>query len=170
MMPTSITKPMRDTTLSSTPAISRMIKPPVKARGIVNMTMNGDFSDWNCATITRYTSRMPSASISSSWLMASMMVSFSPSNSAVTPSGSASASTAFMAAADTLVTLYPSATVAVAVMQRRCSMRLMVFMLTVRSTVATSPSRKLSPEPDAAVEPPVEPIELAEKPIDPPIE
>ena len=47
MTPTSITNPIRDTTLSSTPPMSRIRKPPVKARGMVNMTMNGDFSDWN---------------------------------------------------------------------------------------------------------------------------
>ena len=105
MTPTSITKPMRDTTLSSTPLTSKMIKPPVKARGMVNMTINGDFRDWNWATITRYTSRMPSTSISSSCCMASMMVSFSPLNSVVTPSGRVSLSTARMASADTLVTL-----------------------------------------------------------------
>ena len=47
MMPTSITKPMRDTTLSSMPEISRARKPPVKASGTVNRTMKGDSRLWN---------------------------------------------------------------------------------------------------------------------------
>ena len=39
--------------LISMPQISRAIKPPVKARGMVNMTINGDFMDWNWATMIR---------------------------------------------------------------------------------------------------------------------
>ena len=68
--------------------MSRARKPPVKARGMVNMTMNGDFRDWNWATMIRYTSTTPSSSISSSCPMASMICSFSPLNSTVTVSGS----------------------------------------------------------------------------------
>ena len=94
MTPTSITKPMRDTTLSSIPEISRARKPPVKASGMVNMTISGERSDWNCATITRYTSSTPSPSISSSWPMASMMASFSPLNRAVMPCGRSTPATA----------------------------------------------------------------------------
>ena len=105
MMPTSITKPIRLMTDTSIPAISRARKPPVKASGMVNMTMNGDFSDWNCATMMKYTSTTPSSSISSSWLMASMICSFSPLNSAVTPSGSVRPLTACCAAEVTWVTL-----------------------------------------------------------------
>ncbi len=53
MMPVSMMKPMRDTTLTSMPQSSRARKPPVKASGIVNMTMKGDLRDWNWATMTR---------------------------------------------------------------------------------------------------------------------
>ena len=52
------------------------------------MTMNGDFRDWNWATMIRYTSTTPSSSISISWVMAFMICSFSPLNSTVTVSGS----------------------------------------------------------------------------------
>ena len=105
MTPTSITKPIREMTLTSTPASSRARKPPVKARGMVNMTISGERSDWNWATITRYTSTMPSSSISSSCRMASMMASFSPWKAAVTPWGSSAWPMTFSAAEVTLVTL-----------------------------------------------------------------
>ena len=76
-------------TLTSPPASSRARKPPVKARGMVNMTISGERRDWNWATITRYTSTMPSSSISSSCRMASMMASRRPqstSSKMTTPS------------------------------------------------------------------------------------
>ena len=85
MTPTSITKPIREMTLTSTPASSRARKPPV--------------------TITRYTSTMPSSSISSSCPIASMMASFSPWKAAVTPWGSSAWPMTFSAAEVTLVTL-----------------------------------------------------------------
>ena len=37
--------------------------PPVNASGIVNITINGDFNDWNCATIIRYINTIASAII-----------------------------------------------------------------------------------------------------------
>ena len=64
MMPTSMTKPIRAMTLISVPVSSRARKPPVKASGMVNMTMKGSRRDWNWATMTKYTSTMPSSSIS----------------------------------------------------------------------------------------------------------
>ena len=88
MIPTSMTKPIRLMTDTSIPTASSAKKPPVNASGMVNMTMNGDFSDWNCATIMRYTSTTPSSSISISCPMASMICSFSPLYSTVTPWGS----------------------------------------------------------------------------------
>ena len=115
----------------------------MKARGMVNMMMKGSRRDWNWATMTKYTSTMPSSSISSTWPMASMICSFSPLNSMVAPSGSSMASTALVTWSDTRVTFLPSAMPAVTVTQRRCWSRLMVFRLTVFSTVATSFSRKL---------------------------
>ena len=87
------------------PEISSAMKPPVKASGMVNITMNGDFRDWNCATMMRYTSTTPSSSISSTCPIASMICSLSPLNSTVTPSGSASGATACCTADVTLVTL-----------------------------------------------------------------
>ena len=105
MTPTSITKPTRDTTLTSMPASSRARKPPVKARGMVNMTINGERRDWNWATITRYTRTMPSSSISSSCSMASIMASFSPWKEAVMPWGRSTSAIAVWAAVVTLVTL-----------------------------------------------------------------
>ena len=80
MIPVSITKPMREMTLISMPHSSSAMNPPVKASGMVNMTIKGDFRLWNWATITRYTSRMPRTSINSSCCTASMIVSFSPVN------------------------------------------------------------------------------------------
>ena len=62
MMPTSITKPMRLMTDTSMPESSSARKPPVKASGMVNITINGAFRDWNCATMMRYTSTTPSSS------------------------------------------------------------------------------------------------------------
>ena len=120
MMPTSMTKPMREMTLSSVPLSSRARKPPVKARGMVNMTMSGSRRDWNWATMTKYTSTTPSSSISMTCPMASIMASFSPLNWMVTSSGSSMASTALVTWADTSVTLLPSAMPAVTVTQRRC--------------------------------------------------
>ena len=105
MTPTSITKPIRLTTDTSIPEISSARKPPVKASGMVNITINGDFRDWNCATMMRYTSTTPSSSISSTCPIASMICSLSPLNSTVTPSGSASGATACCTADVTLVTL-----------------------------------------------------------------
>ena len=40
-------------TESSLPVIHRAKRPPVKANGMVNSTMNGESSDWNCATMMR---------------------------------------------------------------------------------------------------------------------
>ena len=81
MMPTSITKPIRLMTETLIPAISSARKPPVKASGIVNMTMNGDFRLWNWATMMKYTSSTPSRSISITCFIAVMICSFSPLNS-----------------------------------------------------------------------------------------
>ena len=63
-----MTKPIRLMTDTSIPTASSAKKPPVNASGMVNMTMNGDFSDWNCATIMRYTSTTPSRKPSSGGL------------------------------------------------------------------------------------------------------
>ena len=89
MMPTSMTKPIMETMLISKPATSSASRPPVNASGMVSMTIKGESSDWNCATMMRYTITMPSSSISRRSFMASMMVSFSPENSRRKPSGSA---------------------------------------------------------------------------------
>ena len=56
-------------------------KPPVKASGMVNITMKGDLKLWNWATIIRYTKRTPRAIILTRSSMASMIISFSPLNS-----------------------------------------------------------------------------------------
>ena len=85
--------------------MSRAIKPPVNARGMVNMTMNGDFKDWNWATMIRYTSTTPSSSMSISCSMASMICSFSPLNSTVTVSGSVRLFTSRWTSDVTFVTL-----------------------------------------------------------------
>ena len=50
---TRITKPIIATTDTSKPKIARASRPPVKASGMANMTMNGDSRDWNCATMMR---------------------------------------------------------------------------------------------------------------------
>ena len=53
MIPQSIIKPISETTLMSKPVIKSPINPPVKASGMVNIMMNGDFKLWNWATIIR---------------------------------------------------------------------------------------------------------------------
>ena len=63
------------------PAISSARKPPVKASGIVKMSMKGDYRRWNCATMMNYTSSTPSTSISITCFIAVMICSFSPLNS-----------------------------------------------------------------------------------------
>ena len=88
MIPVSITNPIMDTTLISIPVIRRARKPPVNASGIVNMTINGDLSDWNWATITRYTSTMPRRIIRTRSFKAFIMDSFAPSNSMLIPGAS----------------------------------------------------------------------------------
>ena len=46
-------KPSIDMIPSSFPVMKRAIKPPVNARGIQNMKINGESNDWNCATMIR---------------------------------------------------------------------------------------------------------------------
>ena len=45
--------PIMAMTLISFPVISSASRPPVKASGMVNMMMNGDFNDWNWATMIK---------------------------------------------------------------------------------------------------------------------
>ena len=52
-MPTSKTNPIRETTLTGIPAKNKARNAPVKASGMVNITINGERRDWNCATMTR---------------------------------------------------------------------------------------------------------------------
>ena len=85
------------------------MRPPVNASGIVNITMNGDFRDWNCATMIKYTSSTPRRSISARSPSELMICSFSPSNAYVTPLGSERSESAFSASPVTSVTLYPDA-------------------------------------------------------------
>lgn len=54
MIPASITNPIIAIALKSFPVISSPKNPPVNAIGIVNKMINGDFSDWNCATMIKY--------------------------------------------------------------------------------------------------------------------
>ena len=105
MMPTSMMRPSMDSTFSSMPHSSSPRKPPVKASGMVNMTMKGDFKFWNWATITRYTSTTPTSISISISFMASIMASRSPLKLISTPSGSSTLSSAFSAASVTLVML-----------------------------------------------------------------
>ena len=53
IIPASMTNPIIATTLISFPVKNRANRPPVNASGIVNMMMNGDRNDWNCATMIR---------------------------------------------------------------------------------------------------------------------
>ena len=78
MIPDSITKPISAITLTSLPLISSPRKPPVNASGMVNMMINGDNSDWNCATMIRYMKISARISIRYNCCMASVIVSFSP--------------------------------------------------------------------------------------------
>ena len=105
MMPTSMIMPSIESRLISSPAMSSARKPPVNASGIVNMTMNGDLRSWNCATITRYTSRTPTASMIMSCLSASTMDSRSPVKPTLVPSAGVNEASASSAASVTSVTL-----------------------------------------------------------------
>ena len=51
--PASTRKPSMAMMESSLPVISSASRPPVKASGMVNMTMNGESRLWNCATMMR---------------------------------------------------------------------------------------------------------------------
>ena len=46
-------KPIREIMVNCWPVSSIPSRPPVKASGMVNSTMNGDSRLWNCATMTR---------------------------------------------------------------------------------------------------------------------
>ena len=46
-------KPSIEMIPSSFPVMTRAINPPVNARGIQNMIINGESNDWNCATMIR---------------------------------------------------------------------------------------------------------------------
>ena len=46
-------KPIAPITDTSFPVKNSAKNPPVNANGIVNIIINGDFNDWNWATITR---------------------------------------------------------------------------------------------------------------------
>ena len=119
MIPVSITKPTRLITDRGIPQISSAAKPPVKASGMVNMTMKGDFKDWNCATITRYTSSTPRRSISAICPMASMTASFSPSKTKDTPLPRSAFFSAVWALAVMAVVFAPSSRVADTEIYRR---------------------------------------------------
>ena len=69
---------MMDTSLLK---MSRARNPPVKASGMVNITMKGDLKLWNWATIMRYTRSTPRAIILARSAIASMIILFSPVNS-----------------------------------------------------------------------------------------
>ena len=62
----------------SMPVISSAISPPVKASGMVNMTMIGDLNDWNCATMIRKISATAMTTMNTRSSMIPMTVSFSP--------------------------------------------------------------------------------------------
>ncbi len=74
-------------TLTSLPVTKSPSRPPVKARGMVNMMIKGDRRDWNCATMIRYMNTTARSSISSTCSMASLMVSFSPEDTSWQPAG-----------------------------------------------------------------------------------
>ena len=56
--PISIISPSTATTDIPTPVMNSIKRLPVKARGMVNIMINGVLSEPNCAAITRYTSTM----------------------------------------------------------------------------------------------------------------
>ena len=78
MIPDSITNPIIAITLIRLPDTKSPRNPPVNARGTVNMTINGERSDWNWATMIRYMNTTARASIFISSTMVSRMVSSSP--------------------------------------------------------------------------------------------
>ena len=81
--PDSTRKPTIATMDRSMPVISSAIRPPVKASGIVNMTMTGDLNDWNCATMIRKISATAMAIMNTRSPMMLMTVSFSPDSATV---------------------------------------------------------------------------------------
>ena len=64
----------------SSPVISSAARPPVKASGMVNMTMMGDLNDWNCATIIRKMSATAMMTMNTRSPAMDMTVSFSPAS------------------------------------------------------------------------------------------
>ena len=79
--PDSTRKPSMLTMDRSMPVSSSASNPPVKARGMVNMTMMGDLKDWNWATMIRKISSMAISTIQTRSCMIFMTVSFSPDRS-----------------------------------------------------------------------------------------
>ena len=69
--PASMTNPIMAMTLTSLPLTYSPRKPPVKARGMVNIMINGDSRDWNWATMIRYMNSTAKISISTICSMAS---------------------------------------------------------------------------------------------------
>ena len=74
MIPESITNPITAITLTSISATSNPKNPPVNASGIVNITINGDNNDWNCATIIKYIKAIANTSININCPIASIFL------------------------------------------------------------------------------------------------
>ena len=85
--PASSKKPTMATTERSSPVNSSASKPPVKASGMVNMTMMGDLKDWNWATMIRKMNTSATPMTSSMSSMIERTVSFSPERLTVQPDG-----------------------------------------------------------------------------------
>ena len=81
--PESTRKPSMDTMDRSMPVASSASRPPVKASGIVNMTMMGLLKLWNWATMIRKISSTATRTIHTRSSMMPMTVSFSPASSAL---------------------------------------------------------------------------------------
>ena len=75
------------TTERSIPVNSSASRPPVKASGMVNMTMMGDLKDWNWATMIRKMNTSATAMTSTRSSMIERTVSFSPERLTVQPAG-----------------------------------------------------------------------------------
>ena len=87
--PESTRKPSMLTMDRSMPVSSRASNPPVKASGIVNMTMMGDLKLWNWATMIRKIKRIAIRTIQTRSCMMPMTVSFSPVRLTLYPAGTA---------------------------------------------------------------------------------
>ena len=140
MMPDNMTKPIMAITLTDIPEIQSASRPPVNASGTVNIMINGERRDWNCATMIRYMNTRARASILNNSVIVSLIVSSSPVISTSYPSGTSYFFRASLIRLLTRPILSPSLISAVTDIYRLCEERLIDCGVDVSLNSATSES------------------------------